>query len=367
MTAKKRITFFLDALHGGGAEKAVVNLLKGLSQRKDFDLDLVLAKLEGPYLDRVPKQVRIINLKTDRVITALFPLIDYLHQNKPWALIGNMGHVNVIAALAKKLSGIQTKLVLVEQNTLSASKSNLARAKLVPPLMKLLYPSANLVAGVSVGVARDLENSLGFTTGMVKVLHNPIVDAELFANSTEPLEHHWFGENKPPVFLAVGRLSPQKDFPNLLRALAIVRQKKSARLIILGEGELRPQLEAMAIDLGIEDDVALPGFVQNPYAYMSRASCFVLSSREEGLPTVLIEAMACGCPVVSTNCPSGPEEILAGGKYGYLVPIQNSVALSEAMLQTLDNPLDRAILIERANCFSIDSAVKQYLSFLDSV
>ncbi|WP_041620246.1 glycosyltransferase [Stanieria cyanosphaera] len=367
MTTKKRITFFLDALHGGGAEKAVVKMLKGLSQRNDFDLDLVLAKLEGPYLDRVPKQVRIVNLNTGRVITALFPLINYLRQNRPWALIGNMGHVNVVATLAKKLSGIDTKLVLVEQNTLSASKSNLARANLVPPLMKWLYPSADLVAGVSDGVARDLENCLDFPTGMVKVLHNPIVDDELFANATEPLEHPWFGENQPPVFLAVGRLNPQKDFPNLLQAFAMVRQKKSARLIILGEGELRSQLEAMAIDLGISEDVALPGFVKNPYAYMSRASCFVLSSREEGLPTVLIEAMACGCTVVSTDCPSGPEEILVGGKYGYLVPIQDSVALSEGMLQALEHPLAQTTLIERANCFSIDSAVEQYLSFLNSI
>jgi glycosyltransferase involved in cell wall biosynthesis len=367
MSSKKRITFFLDALHGGGAEKAVVNMLKGLSQRDEFDLDLVLAKLEGPYLDRVPKQVRIVNLGTGRAITALFPLINYLRQNRPWALIGNMGHVNVVATIAKQLSGIQTKLVLVEQNTISADKSDLARAKLVPPLMKWLYPRADIVAGVSEGVARDLEQYLNLPFELVRVLHNPIVDAELFANAREPLEHRWFGENTPPVFLAVGRLNYQKDFPNLLEAFALVRKKKFARLIILGEGELRAQLETMVKNLGIIDDVSLPGFVKNPYAYMSQASCFVLSSRQEGLPTVLIEAMACGCPVVSTDCPSGPEEILAGGKYGSLVPIHDSFALSEAMLQVLDNRLDKQTLVDRANDFSIDSAVDRYLSLLNSV
>jgi glycosyltransferase involved in cell wall biosynthesis len=367
MIAKKRITFFLDALHGGGAEKAVVNMLKGLSQRDEYDLDLVLAKLEGPYLDRVPKQVRIVNLGTGRVITALFPLISYLRQNRPWALIGNMGHVNVIAAVAKELSRVQTKLVLVEQNTLSANQSNLARAKLVPPLMKRLYPRADIVAGVSAGVARDLEKSLNFGAWTVRVLHNPIVDTDLFANAKEPIEHPWFGENTPPVFLAVGRLNPQKDFPNLLQAFALVRKEREARLIILGEGELRPQLEAMTASLGIADDVSLPGFIKNPYAYMSRASCFVLSSQEEGLPTVLIEAMACGCPIVSTDCPSGPDEILADGKYGVLVPIRDAVALAGGMLHTLDNPLSKEILVDRANDFSIDSAVERYLSLLNSL
>jgi glycosyltransferase involved in cell wall biosynthesis len=364
MTPKKKITFFMDALHGGGAEKVVVNLLKGLAQRDEFDLDLVLATLEGPYLDQVPPEVQIIDLNKGRVITAILPLMNYLKKNRPWALIGNMGHVNIVASMARELAQIQTRLLLVEHNNLSANKSNLLRAKLVPSFMKLLYPRANAVAAVSGGVARDLEQQLGLEKETVKVLYNPVVNEDLISQSQADLEHPWFAENSPPVFLAVGRLNPQKDFPNLLRAFAQVRQQKSARLIILGEGQERRKLEKIIDSLGIGEDVLMPGFVKNPYAYMKRASCLVLSSRDEGLPTVLIEAMACGCPVLSTNCPSGPDEILDNGIYGLLVPIENSEALAAAMLETLENTLPKASLTERAKQYSTDQVVNTYLSLL---
>lgn len=367
MTVKKRITFFMDALHGGGAEKAVVNLLKGLAERDEFDLDLVLSALEGPYLDQVPEQVRIIDLNKGRVITSILPLANYLKQNRPWALIGNMGHVNVVASMAREFARIQTRLVLVGHNTLSASKSDLQRSKLVPYFMRWLYPRANAVAGVSAGVARDLEQQLGLEKETVKVLNNPVVNQDLITQSQANLAHPWFAADTPPVFLAVGRLNPQKDFPNLLSAFAQVRTQKDARLIILGEGTEREKLETLIDRLGIKDDVSLPGFVKNPYAYMRQASCFVLSSRYEGLPTVLIEAMACGCPVVATNCPSGPEEILNNGAYGSLVPIEDSQALSVAMLKTLDNPPKKESLMQRANEYSTEKVVANYLSLLHAL
>ncbi len=367
MTARKRITFFLDALHGGGAEKAVVNLLKGLADRDEFDLDLVLATKEGPYLGMVPPEVRIIDLQAGRAVMATLPLRNYLKQNLPWAVIGNMGHVNVVATIATKLSGIKTKLVLVEQNTVSANQSKLKRAKLVLQLMKWLYPRADAVAGVSAGVARDLEQCLGLEKETVKVLNNPVVNEDLVAQSQADLAHPWFASDKPPVFLAVGRLNPQKDFSNLLNAFAQVRKEQPARLIILGEGEERQMLETLINDLNLGEDVLLPGFVENPYAYMKHASCFVLSSRQEGLPTVLIEAMACGCPVVATDCPSGPEEILDRGVYGLLVPVKNSQALAVAMGQTLSNPPDRELLRQRAKEYSTEKVVSTYLSLLNQL
>lgn len=363
MTTKKRITFFMDALHGGGAEKAVVNLLKGLAKRDEFDLDLVLATLEGPYLELVPQQVRIVDLNKGRVLTSVLPLKRYLQHNRPWALIGNMGHVNVVATMAKELSGIKTCLLLVEQNNLSANKTRLKRAKLVPYFMRLLYPRADLVAGVSAGVAEDLQHQLKLKK-TVEVLHNPVVNEDLIARSQANLDHPWFADNTPPVFLAVGRLNPQKDFSNLLNAFAKVRKQKQARLVILGEGEERQKLTKLVEDLGISEDVLMPGFVENPYAFMTKANCFVLSSRNEGLPTVLIEAMACGCPVVATDCPSGPDEILDRGKYGSLVSVKNSEALSRAMLETLANPLSKNALIERASIYSTEKVVDRYLSLL---
>lgn len=360
----KKIAFFLPNLAGGGAERVVLNLLKGMLAQ-DISLDLVVASTEGPYLEQVPDQVRVINLATGRVITAVPALSRYLKENRPVALISHMNHANVAAVLARDFSGITTKLILVEHDTLSASKSKLLRNKLVPTMMKWLYPRADVVVGVSRGVAEDLDDRLGFEPGTVRVVYNPVVDADLISQAKTPLDNTWFQPNSPPVFLGVGRFSAQKDFLNLINAFALVRKQKPARLIILGEGELRGELEEEIERHGITEDVSLPGFVQNPYAYMYNASAFVLSSRWEGLPTVLIEAMACGCPVVATDCPSGPQEILASGKYGRLVLIENSTALADAMLQTLETPVSRDVLLERGMYFSHDRAVAEYLELCE--
>lgn len=358
----KRIAFFLPSLAGGGAERVAINLLKGMSAR-NIPLDLVLAAAEGPYLDQVPKQVRIVNLASGRVIKAIIPLSRYLRENQPLALLSHMNYANVIAAIAKNLAGTKTRLVSVEQNTPSAGKTALFRARFVIPLMKLFYPHVDAVIAVSKGVAEDLY-SLGIAKEKVNSIYSPIVDDELIARGKLPLDHPWLQAESPPVFLAVGRLTAQKDFLNLIEAFAILRKQKIARLVILGEGKCRPELEARIEALRIKEDVSMPGFVDNPYAYMSRASAFVLSSRWEGLPTVLIEAIACGCPVISTDCPSGPTEILAGGIYGPLVPVGDAIALSKAMLQVLDQPVSRDVLIQRAMDFSIERAVPEYLTLL---
>jgi glycosyltransferase involved in cell wall biosynthesis len=362
--SERRIAFFLPNLAGGGAERVALNLLKGMLER-DILLDLVVADTQGPYLDRVPDRVRLVNLGTGRVSTAIPALAKYLSTTEPVALLSHMNHANIAAILAKELARSKTKLVVVEHDTLSASKSKLRRSRFLPPIMKWLYPRADAIVGVSQGVAEDLDSQLGFEPGTVKTVYNPVVDRELIANAAATVEHSWFVEGSPPVFLAVGRLSPQKDFSNLLEAFALLRQRQAARLIILGEGETRGALEAQIAALGIGADVSLPGFVRNPYAYMSLATTFVLSSRWEGLPTVLIEAMACGCAVVATDCPSGPQEILAAGKYGLLVPIENPSALAEAMLQTLEFPVSRSSSLDRGMYFSVERAVDEYLKLFD--
>lgn len=360
---KKRIAFFLPTLHGGGAERVAVNLLKAMVER-DITVDLVLANAEGPYLNQLPAQVRLVNLAAGRVIKAIAPLARYLKENRPIALLSHMNHANVVAVLARELAGTKTRLVLVEHNTLSEGKAQLLRSKLVPPFMKWLYPRAESIVGVSKGVAEDLERRMGFEPGKVSVVYNPVVNNELISKATSPLNHPWFQKGSPPVFLAVGRLTEQKDFLTLIKAFALLREQRFARLIILGEGESRSELEAIIKTLGIAEDVSLPGFVDNPYAYMYNASVFVLSSRWEGLPTVLIEAMGCGCPVVSTDCPAGPKEILEAGKYGLLVPIGNTVALADAMVQALEFPVSRDVLVQRGMYFSTERAVSEYLELL---
>lgn len=358
-----RIAVFLPNLAGGGAEKVALNLLAGMLER-DLPLDLVVADTTGPYFERIPDRVRLIDLGAGRVIKAIPALAKYLQQSQPVALLSHMKHANLAAILARDLAKSKTKLVIVEHETLSASQSQLLRSKFLPTMMKWLYPRADAIVGVSQGVSMDLDFQLGFQQGTVKTVYNPVIDRALIAKAQEKLVHPWFQPASPPVFLAVGRLSQQKDFANLIQAFALVRRQQVARLIVLGEGETRSALEAQIAALGIEAEVDLPGFVQNPYAYMANATAFVLSSRWEGLPTVLIEAMACGCAVVATDCPSGPQEILAAGKYGLLVPIEDADSLAAAMLQTLEIPVSRAS-IERGMYFSNERAVSEYLQLFD--
>lgn len=362
-TSKKHIAFFIPTLNGGGAERVTINLLRGMLKH-DVSLDLVLATAKGPYLEQVPKEVRIVDLGAGRVLKSILPLSRYLRKTKPHALLSHMNEANVIAVLAKKLARTKTQLALVEHNTLSTSESTSILGKCVPLLMKILYPQADAIIGVSKGVSSDLELQLGLPPDRVTTIYNPVVNGELIAKARAPFNHPWFQTDAPPVFLAVGRLSVQKDFQTLIKAFAILRKQTLARLLILGEGNLRSDLESIIYSLDIADDISMPGFVENPYAYMHCASAFVLSSRWEGLPTVLIEAMACGCPVISTDCPNGPKEILESGKYGPLVPVGDSSALSQAMLQVLNAPVSQNTLVQRSMYFHADRAVSEYLALL---
>jgi glycosyltransferase involved in cell wall biosynthesis len=360
---RELIAFFLPNLYGGGAEQVVIKLLEKMSQL-NLPLDLVLASKNGPYLDRVPKQVRIVNLAKGGVLKSVLPLSHYLKENRPHALLSHMSHANIAAMLAIKIARVKTQIVLVEHNTLSVSRSKLVRSKFLPNLMKWLYPHADNIVGVSEGVAQDLAFQLGLKRDNINVIYNPVVNDELIAKAKTPLDHPWFQEVTSPIFLAVGRLTEQKDFLTLLEAFSLVRKQQVARLIILGEGDSRVELEAAIAKLELAEDVLLPGFVANPYPYMSKASAFILSSRWEGLGIVLIEAMACGCPVIATDCPSGPREILEEGKYGSLVPVGDIAALSASMLQVIEVPINRDLLKQRALYFSVDRAVFEYLALL---
>lgn len=357
-----RLALFLPSLRGGGAERVMVHLARGFAER-GFQVDLVLAKAEGPYLAEVPPSVRVVDLRASRVLFSLPGLVRYLRKERPYALLSALNHANVIVCLAHRLARVPSRLVISEHNTLSASRPQNARGRLLPWFMRWTYPWADAVIAVSQGVAEDLVRTLGISAERVKVIYNPVVDDDLLTKSKEPLDHPWFTEGAPPVILGVGRLTEQKDFPNLIRAFALVRAQRPARLMILGEGELRPQLEALVHELGLQDDVALPGFVKNPYAYMARAAVFVLSSRWEGLGVALIEAMASGTPVVSTDCPSGPREILEDGRWGRLVPVGDVDALAEAIVTTLDET-EHPDVVARAKEFNVNYAVENYLKVL---
>jgi glycosyltransferase involved in cell wall biosynthesis len=361
----KRISIFMPSLAGGGGERSMLNLAHGLAD-SGHEVDLVLARVEGPFVKEVRSSIRIVDLRASRAMTSLFPLVRYLRRQRPAAMLSVFGYANIVASWAWRIAGVPTRLLLNEQNTISMESQNTRRwrGRLVPRLIRYFYPWANGIVVVSNGVREDMARLTHIPSERIAVIYNPsVVREEVWKKAQAPIDHPWLLSGEPPVLLAVGRLQVQKDFPNLLRAFALLRQERKARLMILGEGPERPQLEELTRKLGLEADVSLPGFVDNPYAYMSRASVFVLSSRYEGLPTVLIEALCCGTPVVATDCPSGPREILKDGKYGQLVPVGDSAGLAAALRDTLDG---KAVKPPAASWepYDLHSVVSQYADLL---
>jgi glycosyltransferase involved in cell wall biosynthesis len=371
MTLTKRIAILLPTLACGGTERVVINLIKGLTTR-NVAVELVLARAEGDFLVDVPSGVKVVDLKTDfdfnirdkANLKLVSSLVRYFRTEKPDVVLANLYTFNVLAVIAQKLSGISTNLILVEHNPIF--NRDYKPGRLLTTLMSWFYPQAHTVVAVSHGVAQALEINLKLKPNSVKVIYNPVIDQRLIQKANAPLEHPWLQPNQPPLFLAVGRLHLQKNYPSLIRAFALLRQQRPAHLLILGDGEeIQKQLQELINQLGITEDVSLFGYAANPYAYMSRANVVVLSSRWEGLPTVLIEAMACGCQLVSTDCPYGPEEILSGGKYGRLVPVDDVPALALAMQQAIDVPINPNELKDRAKIFSLEQAVEEYLKVME--
>jgi glycosyltransferase involved in cell wall biosynthesis len=234
-------------------------------------------------------------------------------------------------------------------------------------LVRQSYPRADAVVAVSHQVADDLAQITGLLDERITTIYNPVVDQSLLTQATEPLSHHWFDPAEPPVILGVGRLTEQKDFATLIRAFARVRACKDVRLVILGEGRQHQLLNTLVAELGLQGAVDMPGFVKNPFPYMAKAAMLVLSSKYEGLPGVLIQALACGCPVVSTDCPGGAAEILDNGRYGPLVSVGDVDALARAIDGVLKHPPGKAMLTARSQMFSVDQAASTYLDLLDKI
>ncbi len=357
--ASLKVAFFLPGLHGGGAERVALNLLQGMVDQ-GYQPDLLVGQLEGDMAEQVPTGVNTINLQKPRVIACVPALARYLREERPDALVAHIFHSNLAAILAGKMAKGSTRIIGVEHNAMGKALSQSFKTRVVKQVMKLLYPGADIIVGVSDGVCRDICESLGVAEEKVLTIYNPVVNDALLLKAEEIPDHPWIDSDQP-LFLGLGRLAPEKDFPNLLQAFAEFRKSREGKLLILGEGALRAQLEDQIEELGIGDDVEMPGFCQNPYGYLSKATALVLSSEWEGLPTVLIEALACGCPVVSTDCPMGPDEILEGGKYGPLVPMKDPVALAKAMIEITDNPPNRDLLRERGAWYSYKRSVDRYL------
>jgi glycosyltransferase involved in cell wall biosynthesis len=365
--AGRRIAIFIQSLTIGGAERMSLNLIEGLVQN-DIQVDLLLADRSGGLLSEVPHGVNVIDLQGKRVLFSLFPLVRYLRMRCPVLLYSVQIHTSLIAIWAVRLAQVHIPLVISPRNMLSTvlAAGPGIRNRLVIKLARLFFRSADAAICVSQGVAEDFIKVTGMPRQKTHVVYNPVVSLELEQKAQESIAHPWFASDDPPVILAVGRLVPQKGYSTLLRAFFIIRQKHPAHLLILGEGQERASLEALAKQMDLTDNVQMPGSVKNPYAYMARARLLVLSSEWEGLPNVLIEALACGTPVVSTDCRSGPGEILDAGRFGRLVPVGDPDALALAILETMQETPDRDLLRQRAQDFTLDESVRKYIRIFES-
>jgi glycosyltransferase involved in cell wall biosynthesis len=360
------VSIFLTDLRGGGAERMMVQLATGMADR-GIRVDLVLAHAVGPYLKDLPDTVRLVDLGRGATAAALRPLIAYLRRARPDVLLSTLHHTAVVAALARRFAGGPTVLFVREANTPSARQLSAIdlKARITRRAMRWAYATADGVIAVSEGVAEDLRRHRGVPDHKLWTLYNPVVTPDVPVRAAEDPGHPWLGSEGPPVVLGVGSLQPRKGFTTLLTAFARLREDREARLIVLGEGPQRTELEARARELGVADDVDFPGFVVNPFAFMSRADVFVLSSEREGLPGVLIQALACGCPVVATDCPSGPREILEGGRHGELVPVGDAAAMCSAINRTLDAHPEPQNLVARAARFASDRVVAAHIDVFE--
>jgi glycosyltransferase involved in cell wall biosynthesis len=397
LTPRRKIAIFLPSLTAGGVARVMLQLAQAFVDR-GHTVDLVLCRRHGAFMGLLPPQTRVLELKARSVwvsrlllilrnfaairvlaLPVLFSLkppkslaflpdlIHYLRQEKPAVLLSAKTHSNLVALWATQLAKTSNRVVISERTTLSdiIKISRKWRWRFILPVLAHEYPKAGGIITVSNGVKEELALHTGLPPQKITTIYNPVLTQKIREKSLESINHPWFQKNGPtPIILGVGRLVPQKDFSILIKAFSRVRQSQPAHLVIIGEGRQRSELEALSQSLGVDKDVWMPGFADNPYAFMRVASVLVLSSICEGLPNVLLEALACGCPIVSTDCPSGPSEILKNGTVGPLVPVGDVQALEKAILSTLKTPPSKTLLQARATDFDIREISRQYLSVL---
>lgn len=359
---RRHLGIYIPTFGHGGVERMLVYTARGLSGlgvRVDFLVDNPTA----PYLNLLPPAVRVLVVPTGRR-ARLVHLMDYLRQDNPTALLSAKGPDDRLVLVARRRAGVATRLyfrpgTLVAER-LRARRSNPIRRWWVTREMRRMYGEVDGVIAVSQGVADDIAGIAAISPAKIRVVRNPTVIPELPALAASVLDDPWFQPGAPPVVLGVGGLRRHKDFATLVRAFAGVRRRRPARLLILGEGRQREELQALGEHLGIAADLRLPGFIANPYPYLARAAVFALTSLSEGSPNVLVEALALGIPVVATDCPTGPREITQGGQFGTLVPVGDANALTEALLKTLDHPHDPARLRQAVQEYTLERSARGY-------
>jgi glycosyltransferase involved in cell wall biosynthesis len=348
-----------------GVDRILANLIPAIVDH-GVRVDVLGIEGHGPDLGALPDGARHLRFPVRHVTTALPHLVRYLRRERPRVLLADKDRVNRTAWLARFLAGRGTRLALRLGTTVShnlASRGWLDRS-LQTASMRFLYRHADRILVPSQGAADDLASYAGLDRARIHVVPNPVVKPDMEDRAATRPDHAWFVEGAPPLILGVGELSTRKDFATLVRAHARLLQRMDCRLMILGEGRQRENLLRLASELGTVDKLALPGFVANPYPYMVHAAAFALTSRWEGLGIVLVEALALGTPAVACDCPSGPREVLADGRYGPLVPVGDEAALADALEGLLRAPPDRTILRSAATPYTVAASAAAYLEAL---
>ena len=369
---QKKIIFFLPTLGGGGAERTVIQLANSFAEQ-GYNIHLAVCDLtaaKGKLLPEVNPKIELINFECGRVIHSIMPLKLRLQCENYDCLVATQTHTNIVAGIAKKMAGVNTRLIFREVSTPSKNIKLQGIAKFVlKSLVNWTYPMAQQVVCVSKGVEADFRDYYGYKKHNLTTIYNPVLDVSYFEKLTAPVAHKFFNETNK-VILAVGRLTEAKNFGFLIRSFkALYDQHPDTRLIILGEGELRTEFEALIAELSLTEVVDLPGFDSNPYAYFKYVSLFVLSSNWEGLPGVLIQALASKVKVVSTNCPSGPMEILDDAKFGLLVECNDQAGLTQAMHQAIFADYVKFSHVDfeaHIQQFHKQTVLKQYLRIMES-
>ncbi len=358
------LTLYMPNFSVGGVEVMTLKLAASMMNR-GFAVTLLVHNMEGELALHVPKGVRVVSLNTRRTLGAFLPLVRYLRWTQPDVLMSNLDLNNIIAILARFMAGKKTRVVITQHNSLRPeAQPRKWQFKVVPLVYRLLLRFADGVVAVSEGIANELVKVGKISRDRVTVIHNGVIDDEFKRRMGMVANHRWITDNGAPFLLAIGRLEKEKDFETLLNAFALVRQNKKIRLIILGEGTQGWRLQDKARALGVAEDVSFPGFETNPMPFMRHAAALVMSSRFEGFGNVLVEGLACGTQIVSTDCPHGPAEILDGGRFGELVAVGDHIALAAAILRTLERKPNQQALIERGMEFSSERASSLYENLL---
>lgn len=364
-TLKPHLAVFISLSGAGGVERMVMNLVREFS-RYPINLDLLTLKAHSEHFVDIPESVRILPLKAKHSLTCIPELKRYLQQQQPDAMLVAKDRAGRAALTARKLAGVDTRIAIrlgTNLSTAMSNKSALSKWLRLQPIRRK-YPLADAIIAVSEGVANDTHTISGYPLEKISVIRNPVLNQNLQAQAMQEPPHAWL-EDKTPVIMGAGRLTEQKDFHTLINAFAQLEKQQNARLIILGDGKLRPELEAQITELKLQHKILLPGFQSNLYAWLARADLFVLSSRWEGSPNVLTEALALGIPSVATRCPSGPDEVLQNGKIGPLVEVGDSNSLAKAMLTTLNTPPEKALLQAAVAEYTATLAAQRYLEVLN--